>query len=84
MFLLKQQQQKKNKKNKQKKKTKKKKQKKHWQCSFLGVDFSRSINSLIYFLEFKEPIFVSEIALGSSEVGVFSSGVVGAVVYEED
>ena len=53
---------------------------------FLGVDFSRSTNSLIFFLEFifQEPIIVSEIALGSSKVGVFSSVVVGAVVYEED
>ena len=32
----------------------------------------------------REPIIVSEIALGSSEVGVFSSVVVGAMVYEED
>ena len=31
-----------------------------------------------------EPIIVSEIALGSSEVGVLSSVVVGAMVYEED
>ena len=53
---------------------------------FLGVDFSRSTNSLIFFLEFifSEPIIVSEIALGSSKVGVFSSVVVGAVMYEED
>ena len=53
---------------------------------FLGVDFARSTNSLIFFLEFifLEPIIVSEIALGSSEVGVFSSVVVGAMVYEED
>ena len=29
-------------------------------------------------------MIVSEIALGSSEVGVFTSVVVGATVYEED
>ena len=29
-------------------------------------------------------MIVSEIAFGSSKVGVFSSVVVGAVVYEED
>ena len=53
---------------------------------FLGVDFSRSTHSLIFFLEFrfKQLIIVSEIALGSSKVGVFSSVVVGVVVYEED